>query len=226
MPDAKKEAVIRDIKASAFGMSGQRCMAVSVVLAVGNTDHIIKELVDSTKNMVAGIDLPHLISKDAVNKMHNYLAESESKGADILVDGRNFEIGNNKHLIGPSIIDWSKEPNKMSSEEVFGPILEIKRVKTLEEALSIQNTSPYGNGASILTQNGRLAGDAIQKLKAGMLGINIGIPVPREPFSFGGLAHSKFGHGDITGKSSLSFWSNLIKVSTKWNVEDKNDWMS
>ena len=103
----------------------------------------------------------------------------------------------------------------MSPKEVFGPVLEIIHTKSVEEAVSIQNASPYGNGASIFTQNGKYAEIAIDNMQAGMIGVNIGVPVPREPFSFGGVKQSLFGNGNITGDLLVDFMTNTIKVTQK-----------
>jgi malonate-semialdehyde dehydrogenase (acetylating)/methylmalonate-semialdehyde dehydrogenase len=114
----------------------------------------------------------------------------------------------------------------MPSEEVFGPVFEIIAAKSVEEAIAIQHESPFGNAASAFTQNGGIAKMVAQNANAGMIGINIGVPVPREPFSFGGWNASKFGAGDITGASSLGFWSQLKKVTSKWAKQEITDWMS
>jgi malonate-semialdehyde dehydrogenase (acetylating)/methylmalonate-semialdehyde dehydrogenase len=225
MPDVNVEAGSRDIIASAFGMSGQRCMAASVIIGVGNVQEILNSVVEKAKEMKAGEDLPPLVTKVAVQKIIDYIEFAEKNGGKILVDGREKMSSENSCLIGPTIIEWSESSN-MGKTEVFGPLLEFVKADSLEEAIKIQNRSPYGNAASIFTQNGRIADEAIKGFQAGMLGINIGVPVPREPFSFGGIKDSKFGYGDITGESSINFWTNLIKLTTKWNAENKVDWMS
>jgi len=111
-------------------------------------------------------------------------------------------------------------------EEVFGPVLSILRTETLDEAISIENSSNYGNAAAVFTQSGGLARYVSDRASAGMIGVNIGVPVPREPFSFGGWNESHFGVGDITGKSSIGFWSKQKKITTKWNPESQINWMS
>ncbi len=224
MPDANKDAGSRDIISSAFGMSGQRCMAVSVMVGVGNIDNVYEEVITKTKNMVPGVDFPPVISEAAIKKIEDYLDYAQENGAEIVVDGRTVKTDKG-YFIGPSIIDWGNSKN-MSGEEIFGPVLEIRNANTIAEAAAIQNESPYGNAAAIFTQNGRFVDEAIREFQAGMLGVNIGVPVPREPFSFGGIKASKFGYGDITGVSSIDFWTNLIKITTKWNPEHKADWMS
>jgi malonate-semialdehyde dehydrogenase (acetylating)/methylmalonate-semialdehyde dehydrogenase len=114
----------------------------------------------------------------------------------------------------------------ISKEEVFGPVLAIIRTQDLDSAIQIENSSEYGNAASIFTQSGGMARKFMESASAGMIGVNIGVPVPREPFSFGGWNDSKFGVNDITGKSSIDLWTNLKKTSIKWNPEGKTNWMS
>lgn len=217
-------SVSDEIIAAAFGMSGQRCMAASTVLFVGNCEHVKEALLEKTRKMMAGTDLPPLVSKENVNKIKEYL--SESLGT-ILIDGRDTGINGNKegYYIGPSIIEYDAY-EKMPKEEIFGPTIEIVHFSTLEEALLAQAMSPYANGASIFTDSGRYAQEATKSFASGMIGINIGVPVPRDPFSFGGLKQSKFGVGDITGYGLLPLLTNTKKITTKWNAKDRKDWTS
>ncbi|HAB52963.1 MAG TPA: methylmalonate-semialdehyde dehydrogenase (CoA acylating), partial [Ignavibacteriales bacterium] len=122
--------------------------------------------------------------------------------------------------------DYVKPEMKIAKEEVFGPVLSIIRTDNVDNALSIQQSSFYGNAASVFTQSGGLAKYIAERASAGMIGVNIGVPVPREPFSFGGWNESKFGACDITGKSSIEFWTKLKKTTVKWNPEAKTNWMS
>lgn len=115
---------------------------------------------------------------------------------------------------------------RIAREEVFGPVLAIMRADTVDDALKIENANPYGNAASVFTQSGGAARHVIEHASAGMIGVNIGVPVPREPFSFGGWNDSKFGAGDITGKSSIEFLTKPKKTTIKWNPESKVNWMS
>ena len=115
---------------------------------------------------------------------------------------------------------------KIAKEEVFGPVLAIMRTNEVDEAIKIENRSIYGNASSVYTQDGRLADYISERVNAGMIGVNIGVPVPREPFSFGGWNDSRYGVGDITGKSSINFWTQLKKRTTKWNIGAKKNWMS
>lgn len=224
-PDAHPVSAPADIVASATGMSGQRCMAASVMIMVGESEHILTSVVEKIKAQKAGQDIPPLVSPLAITNIEKYLEHAEEAGAKILVDGRKQKTGPG-YLFGSSVIDWRGVEDKMPKEEIFGPVLEILEADTIHEALEIQNESPYGNACSVFTQNGRVSEDALSGAQAGMLGVNIGVPVPREPFSFGGIKGSKYGFGDITGKLSLDFWTHLTKITTKWNTEEKADWMS
>jgi len=224
-PDAEPNMAVSDIIASFSGMNGQRCMAASVLVAVGNCDHIISKVVDAVKEISNDDGLAPVISDAAVTNLNNYMQKAQATGATLLVDGSKYMTNRKGYYTAPSIIDYRSGGN-MEAEEIFGAVLEIKGANTLEEALLEQNNSPYGNGTSIFTQSGKVSEDAVRDLEAGMIGVNIGIPVPREPFSFGGIKDSKFGYGDITGKQSLNFWSDLIKVTTKYSGENKIDWQS
>ena len=151
---------------------------------------------------------------------------AEEQGAEILVDGRGADVNGKGYYVGPTVIDHVTPDMKIASEEVFGPVLAIMRTDTIDEALAIENSSAYGNAASVFTQSGKMADYVAENASAGMIGVNIGVPVPREPFSFGGWNESKFGSGDITGTSSIDFWTKLKKTTTKWNPESKVNWMS
>jgi malonate-semialdehyde dehydrogenase (acetylating)/methylmalonate-semialdehyde dehydrogenase len=227
LPDAHPEMAANDILASFTGMSGQRCMAASVLVCVGDVEPIVRRICENARAMVPCRNLPPLISEEARQKLKDYLDQAQRGGAEILVDGREFEADSERggYYFGPSVIDYRKG-GSMSGDEVFGPTLELLEARNLKEAVALQQASPFGNAASIFTQNGRSAQEAVKVFSAGMCGINIGIPVPREPFSFGGWNASKFGVGDLTGESSIDFWTKLKKVTVKWNPEDKTDWMS
>jgi malonate-semialdehyde dehydrogenase (acetylating)/methylmalonate-semialdehyde dehydrogenase len=114
----------------------------------------------------------------------------------------------------------------IAKEEVFGPVLAIIRTKDIDQALAIENASPYGNAAAVFTENGAWARYVSDRASAGMIGVNVGVPVPREPFSFGGWNESRFGVGEITGRGSIEFWTQAKKTTTKWNSQAKTNWMS
>ena len=228
LPDANVEMTASNVAASMSGCAGQRCMAASAMVAVGAVDHIIEKLCEEARKIIPGKNLGAVISEEAKKRIENYITEAEQQGAKILVDGRNavVEGKENGFYVGPTVIDYVKPDMKIAKEEVFGPVLSIMRTETVDEALKIENSSHYGNAASVFTQSGGASRYVAEKASAGMIGINIGVPVPREPFSFGGWNESKFGVGDITGKSSIEFLTKPKKITTKWNPESRTNWMS
>ncbi len=228
LPDANVEMTASNVAASMTGCCGQRCMAASVMIAVGEVDPIIERLCLEARKIVPGKNLGAVISQAAKERIESYISEAEAAGAKVLLDGRGVVIpgGENGFYVGPTIIDHVTPDIPIAREEVFGPVLSILRAATVDEALAIENASPYGNAASVFTQSGGLARYVADRTSAGMIGVNVGVPVPREPFSFGGWNESKFGVGDITGKSSIEFWTKLKKITTKWNPEARTNWMS
>jgi malonate-semialdehyde dehydrogenase (acetylating)/methylmalonate-semialdehyde dehydrogenase len=217
-----------NVVASVTGCAGQRCMAASAMVAVGKSDHIIEAICEEAKKLKVGKDIGAIISKESKERIERYITEAEQQGANVLVDGRNASVPGceNGYYVGPTVIDNVTPDMAIAKEEVFGPVLSIMRSKDITEALNIENGNEYGNAAAVFTQNGGAARQVIDRASAGMIGVNIGVPVPREPFSFGGWNESKFGALDITGKSSIEFWTQLKKVTTKWNAEAGINWMS
>ncbi len=228
LPDAIPAMTAQNVAASMSGCAGQRCMAASAMVGVGNIDHIIDRICEEAKKIIPGENLGAVISKESKERIERYITEAEQDGAKILVDGRNATVKGKESgtYVGPTVIDYVKPEMSVAREEIFGPVISIIRTNTVDEALEIENANPYGNAASVFTQNGGMARYIIDRASAGMIGVNIGVPVPREPFSFGGWNESKFGVGDITGKSSIEFWTKLKKSTTKWNPEAGINWMS
>lgn len=229
MPDASAEITTQGIADSFTGCAGQRCMAASVLLAVGDVDHLIHEIKDCAQKTSLGDKMGAIITKNSHDKLVEAISQAEKEGAKIILDGRSpqkpqgFENGN---WLAPTIIDNVKANSQAACDELFGPVLSIIRCTSLSEALAIENSNPYGNAASVFTQDGRVAEKVVQNAKSGMVGVNIGVPVPREPFSFGGFYESKYGYGDITGHSSLDFWTRKKKVTVKWSAQADHNWMS
>jgi malonate-semialdehyde dehydrogenase (acetylating)/methylmalonate-semialdehyde dehydrogenase len=228
LPDAIPGMTAQNVAASMSGCAGQRCMAASAMVGVGNIDHIIDKICEEAKKFVPGETLGAVINKESKERIERYITEAEQQGAKVLVDGRHATVKGKESgtYVGPTVIDHVKPGMSVATEEIFGPVISIMRTNTVDEALAIENANPYGNAASVFTQNGGMARYIIDKASAGMIGVNVGVPVPREPFSFGGWNESKFGVGDITGKSSIEFWTKLKKSTTKWNPEAGINWMS
>ncbi|APJ03969.1 CoA-acylating methylmalonate-semialdehyde dehydrogenase [Silvanigrella aquatica] len=229
MPDAQLELASDGILASFSGCAGQRCMAASVLLAVGDCDHIIEDIVTKAQKFQAGKDIGAVITKQSLERLQSAIEKSVHEGAKLSVDGRYVKVPDELsqgNWLNPTILDNVNENSFAATEELFGPILSIVRCKNLDHAMKIENENPYGNAASVFTTRGDVAEYVTLKAKSGMIGINVGIPVPREPFSFGGINQSKFGHGDITGNGGIEFWSNRKKVTTKWTQITNQNWMS
>ena len=224
VPDADKDSTAKGLLASSMGSAGQRCMAASVAVGVANIDHIIEQLIEEARNFKLGVDMGTIISKTALERIAGYIDAAEKMGAKVLLDGRNatppddYKQG---YWLGATILDGIDADWPSAKEEIFGPVLSIIRADTIEDAMRIENNNPYGNAAAVFTTSGQIAKVVSEKASAGMVGINIGVPVPRDPYSFGGWNESKFGHGDITGKSGVEFWTNLKKVTTRWPESEK-----
>jgi malonate-semialdehyde dehydrogenase (acetylating)/methylmalonate-semialdehyde dehydrogenase len=229
LPDANQELSGIGISDSFTGCAGQRCMAASVLLAVGNVDAHIEKIVKRAASLELGKQMGAIISRPQWEFLNNAIDRAEKAGAKILLDGRKakppvgMEGGN---WLGPTIIDDVKPGTEAATIELFGPILSIIRCKDLSQAMQIENSVEYGNACSVFTSSGPLADRVAREATTGMVGVNVGVPVPREPFSFGGINASKFGHGDITGHHSLDFWSNVKKITTKWETQTDSNWMS
>ena len=219
LPDAEPALASANIVASMAGCTGQRCMAASVMLAVDDTDHIVARLVEEARKLVPGRTLGPVISRAARERIEGYITEAEAEGARVLLDGRGVVVPGREagFYVGPTVLDQVRPDMRIAREEVFGPVLAIIRTGSIDEALAVENASPYGNAASVYTESGGSARYVADRAGAGMVGINVGVPVPREPFSFGGWNESKFGVGDITGHGSIELWTRSKKITSRWN---------
>jgi malonate-semialdehyde dehydrogenase (acetylating) / methylmalonate-semialdehyde dehydrogenase len=212
-------------------------MAASVLIAVGRgpaIERILDTVVEEARTLRPGCELGALISAAARERIVGYIDRAEAHGARVLLDGRHPFEGDDEDeeehdlmgfYLGPTILENVTPHDECLRDEIFGPVLSVIRVDTLDEALAIENRSPFGNAASIFTSDGATATYFEQRANAGMVGINIGVPVPRDPFPFGGWNASKFGAGDITGEEGIAFWTRLKKVTRKWSAPQR-DWMS
>ncbi len=229
LPDANLDLTGVGISDSFTGCAGQRCMAASVLLAVGDVDRHIEKIVERASSLELGRGMGAIITRAQVEFLHAAIRRAEKAGAKILLDGRKakipvgFESGN---WLGPTILDHVISGSEASTNELFGPILSIIHCQDLSQALQIENSIEYGNACSVFTNNGGLAERVVREASTGMVGVNVGVPVPREPFSFGGINASRFGQGDITGPYSLDLWSNMKKITTKWELQGESNWMS
>ena len=229
VPDADEALTVRGVVDSFTGCAGQRCMASSALLAVGPVDQLVGQIVERAGQVQLGEGMGALIEAAARERIVGAIDRAEAEGAKIVLDGRKtpppagYEGGS---WLGPTVIDHARPEMECARSELFGPVLTVIRVANLEEALTIEAQSPYGNATSVFTTSGAVARLVSERATSGMIGINVGVPVPREPFSFGGSKDSKFGSGDITGRPGVDFWTRWKKVTTKWDLQPDATWMS
>jgi len=195
-------------------------MGASVLLMVGKMDpKFLESLVSKAKALKAGQEAGEIgpvIDQASKDKIMRYINESEkTEGVEVLVDGRSW-ADKKGFWVGPTILKHKCKDDAAVKDEIFGPVLSIVEVATFDEAIAIENANPYGNAACIYTSVGQHADYFIERFQAAMLGVNIGVPVPREPFSFGGMNRSNFGISDITGEGCMDFMTQRKKVTQKW----------
>jgi malonate-semialdehyde dehydrogenase (acetylating)/methylmalonate-semialdehyde dehydrogenase len=225
MPDANINQTVDGIIGAGYGSAGERCMAVSVAVVVGD---IADELVDkihseSQKLKVApwtdpDSDMGPVISKEHKDKIENYIALGVKEGARLIEDGRNYNIQGyeNGFFVGPTLFDHVTKDMTIYKEEIFGPVVSVVRVKNYEEAVSLVNNHSYGNGTSIYTSDGEVARHFSTNIEIGMVGVNVPIPVPMAFHSFGGWKQSLFGDHAIHGMEGIHFYTKLKTTTSRW----------
>ena len=225
MPDANLDQVVDGIMGAAFGSAGERCMAVSVAVAVGNiADKLVTSISERAQTLKVApwtddqAEMGPLISKEHKAKVEDYISIGQNEGADLVLDGRNLKIQGyeNGYFVGPTIFDNVTKNMKIYKEEIFGPVLSVVRAKNYEEALDLVNNHDFGNGASIYTSNGESSRHFTTNCKIGMVGINVPIPVPMAFHSFGGWKQSLFGDHAMHGKEGINFFTKLKTVTSRW----------
>lgn len=226
VPDADVALTAENVVASFAGCAGQRCMAASVLLAVGDVDHILAEVRKKAETLRPGVDVGPVITAAAEDRIKGYIDAAERAGAKVVVDGRGRRGDDGGWWVGPTIIDHCTPEMLNVREEIFGPVLSVVRVQNLDQALKIENGNPYGNASSVYTTSGDVARRVMAHAEAGMCGVNVGVPVPREPFGFGGWNDSCFGHGNLTGWDGYRFWTRQRKITSKWALQKDATWMS
>jgi len=226
LPDADLDQVVKDLSGAAFGSAGERCMALPVVVPVGaKTAQALRE------RMIAEIDTLKVgLSNDAAaqygpvvtaahkQKIADYIQIGVDEGAELVVDGRGFSMqGYEKgFFIGPSLFDQVKPGMKTYNEEIFGPVLQIVRAETFEEAVALPSAHQYGNGVAIFTRSGRAAREFAARVNVGMVGINVPIPVPVAYHSFGGWKRSAFGDTNQHGMEGVKFYTKVKTITARW----------
>ncbi|RMD42795.1 hypothetical protein DV735_g2377, partial [Chaetothyriales sp. CBS 134920] len=230
LPDCNKNQALNAIAGAAFGAAGQRCMALSTLVLVGETKDWMPEVAERARNLnmnggfEEGADLGPLISPQSKKRVEDLIASAEAEGATILLDGRGQKPAKypNGNWVGPTIITNVKPHMKCYTEEIFGPVLVCLNVDTIDEAIKLINANEYGNGAAVFTRSGATASYFQKELEAGQLGINVPIPVPLPMFSFTGNKKSVAGTGvsNFYGKDGLRFYTQWKTVTSLWRAED------
>ncbi|KAK7969790.1 methylmalonate-semialdehyde dehydrogenase [Apiospora saccharicola] len=230
LPDCNKNHFLNAVTGAAFGAAGQRCMALSTLVMVGETKEWLPELAERAKALHVnggfeeGADLGPVISPESEQRIKSLISSAEEEGATILLDGRNFkpEKYPNGNWVGPTIITNVKPHMKCYTEEIFGPVLVCLNIKTLDDAIEMINNNEYGNGTAIFTKSGSTAETFRRNIQAGQIGINVPIPVPLPMFSFTGNKKSIAGGGANTfyGKPGINFYTQQKTVTAMWSSAD------
>ncbi|OYW27955.1 MAG: methylmalonate-semialdehyde dehydrogenase (CoA acylating) [Caulobacter sp. 12-67-6] len=233
LPDADMDQVVKDLSGAAFGSAGERCMALPVAVAVGKktADELRERMVAEIETLKIGISsdpAAHygpVVSAAHRNKIADYIRIGVEEGAELVVDGRDFSLqGFEKgFFIGPSLFDGVKKGMKTYQEEIFGPVLQIVRAESFDEAIALPSEHQYGNGVAIFTRNGRAAREFASRVNVGMVGINVPIPVPVAYHSFGGWKRSSFGDTNQYGAEGVRFYTKVKTVTARWPEGETED---
>nr|WP_137677689.1 CoA-acylating methylmalonate-semialdehyde dehydrogenase [Parerythrobacter lutipelagi] len=226
MPDADLDQVVNDLAGAAFGSAGERCMALPVVVPVGEdtADRLREKLIPAINALRVGVSndpdahYGPVVTPEHKASIERWIGTAEDEGAEVVIDGRGFSLqGHEKgFFIGPTLLDRVTPKMKSYQEEIFGPVLQIVRAADFEDAVRLPSEHQYGNGVAIFTRNGHAAREFASRVNVGMVGINVPIPVPVSYHSFGGWKRSGFGDIDQYGMEGLRFWTKTKKVTQRW----------
>jgi malonate-semialdehyde dehydrogenase (acetylating) / methylmalonate-semialdehyde dehydrogenase len=226
MPDADMDNAVNQLLGAAFGSSGERCMALSVVVAVGDkaADALIEKMTAAMQSLKVGVfdntdnDFGPVITKQHQQKVMGYIDSAEADGANIVVDGRNLTVEGyeNGYFVGATLIDNVKAEMDSYKAEIFGPVLQVIRVESMEQAMQLINDHEYGNGTCIFTRDGEAARYFSDNIEVGMVGINVPLPVPVAYHSFGGWKRSLFGDLSAYGPDGVKFYTKRKTITQRW----------
>ena len=224
MPDADMDQVADALVGAGYGSAGERCMAISAIVAVGDSaEPLLEKLLPRIDALRVGSgmdnnnDMGPLITAEHRDKVRSYIELGESEGAELVVDGRRHESAASPgYFLGPTLFDHATPDMRVYKEEIFGPVLTMLRVDAFDEAVSLVNSHEYGNGTAIFTRDGDAAREFANQIDVGMVGINVPIPVPLAFHSFGGWKRSLFGDSSIYGMEGVRFYTRLKTVTSRW----------
>jgi malonate-semialdehyde dehydrogenase (acetylating)/methylmalonate-semialdehyde dehydrogenase len=239
MPDANMDAVVDALTGAAYGSAGERCMAISVAVVVGDgsdkpADELVNRLAErarglnigngiSADNKDTGQDMGPLITAAHKAKVAGYIEQGAKEGATLVVDGRTHPIANQAgYFLGGTLFDHVTSEMSIYREEIFGPVLCVVRVPDFATALQLINAHEYGNGTSIYTADGAVAREFVDAVQVGMVGVNVPIPVPLAFHSFGGWKRSLFGDHHVYGTEGVRFYTKVKAVSQRWDAPKSN----
>ena len=233
MPDCNMDQAVKDIVGAAYGSAGERCMALPVAVTVGKKtgDEFVERMLEAACNLKVGISTDAdahygpVVSAAHKAKVEDYIRIGVEEGAELKLDGRNHTLQGyeNGFFVGPTLFDHVKPGMKTYQEEIFGPVLQVVRAESLEEAAALPSKHQYGNGVAIFTSNGRAAREFAAQVNVGMVGINVPIPVPVSYHSFGGWKRSAFGDTNQHGTEGVRFWTKVKTVTQRWPEGDIGD---
>ncbi len=225
MPDANLDQAVDGIMGAAYGSAGERCMAVSVAVAVGDiADKLVENIHSKAESLIVApwtdnsSQMGPVITKEHKEKVENYISSGVDEGANLILDGRNIKIQGyeNGYFVGPTLFDDVTKDMKIYKEEIFGPVLSVVRAKNYDEALQLVNDHEFGNGTSIYTSDGEISRHFTTNCKIGMVGVNVPIPVPMAFHSFGGWKQSLFGDHAMHGIEGVRFYTKLKTITSRW----------
>jgi malonate-semialdehyde dehydrogenase (acetylating)/methylmalonate-semialdehyde dehydrogenase len=225
LPDADLDLAADQAVSAGFGSAGERCMAVSVLVAVGPiADELVAKVADRTRSLrtgdgTRGCDMGPLVTRTHRDKVASYVEEGEASGAKVVVDGRDVEADGAEagFWLGPTLLDNVSPEMSVYTDEIFGPVLNVVRVASYDEAVRLVNDNPYGNGVALFTSSGGAARAFELDVEVGMIGINVPIPVPMAYYSFGGWKNSLFGDSHAHGIEGVHFFTRGKVVTSRWN---------
>jgi malonate-semialdehyde dehydrogenase (acetylating)/methylmalonate-semialdehyde dehydrogenase len=233
LPDADMDQVVKDLVGAAYGSAGERCMALPVVVPVGKktADELRERLLPEIERLKVGVSTDPdaqygpVVSAAHKARVEDYIRLGKDEGAELVRDGRGFKLQGYEEgfFIGPSLFDGVKTEMKTYQEEIFGPVLQIVRADTFEEAVALPSQHQYGNGVAIFTRNGRAAREFAARVNVGMVGINVPIPVPVAYHTFGGWKRSAFGDTNVHGSEGVKFYTKVKTVTARWPEGDVGD---
>ena len=226
MPDADLDQVVNDLAGAAFGSAGERCMALPVVVPVGEdtAERLKEKLIPAINGLRVGVSTDPdahygpVVTPEHKERVEGWIDRAEAEGAEIVIDGRGFSLQGHENgfFVGPTLIDRVTPQMESYQEEIFGPVLQIVRANDFEDAVRLPSEHQYGNGVAIFTRNGHAAREFASRVNVGMVGVNVPIPVPVSYHSFGGWKRSGFGDIDQYGMEGLKFWTKNKKITQRW----------